>query len=153
MSHPWREPVNLGPTVNTSAEDIAPCISPNGLRLYFETLQPGGYAHYGISVSVRETIQDDWGAPVNLGPPVSTSNLDSNPIISADELFVDYSAHDLMLRADATARDFAQAIAAPHYDLLRRSRGAGNGRYDSGAFEFDNGSLNAVEPAAWLAYE
>ncbi|MBN2130159.1 MAG: PD40 domain-containing protein [Sedimentisphaerales bacterium] len=29
------EPTNLGPTVNSSSDDGAPCISPDGLELYF----------------------------------------------------------------------------------------------------------------------
>jgi hypothetical protein len=41
------EPTNLGPTVNTSYGDVNPCISADGLSLYFGDVpfnpKPGGY--------------------------------------------------------------------------------------------------------------
>ena len=32
---PWGPPANLGPTINTSAHDLVPCISRDGSTLYF----------------------------------------------------------------------------------------------------------------------
>jgi len=83
----WGTPTNLGPNVNSSADDAAPSISADGLQLYFidwEVFRPGGYGLADIWVTTRETTEDDWGTPVNLGPPVNTSAEDLGPSISAD---------------------------------------------------------------------
>jgi serine/threonine protein kinase/Tol biopolymer transport system component len=53
VSDPWGLPVNLGPTVNTSADDWGPYISPDGSTLYFISKRPGGYG-----------LGDAWQAPI-----------------------------------------------------------------------------------------
>lgn len=52
------EPVNLGPTVNSSAEDVGPSISTDGLELYFLSERPGGYGGADIWISRRATKND-----------------------------------------------------------------------------------------------
>jgi len=90
----WGAPVNLGPTVNTSQDDICAVISADGLELYFGSNRPGGCGSYDIWVTRRPTKADGWGAPVNLGPPVNTSALEGSASISSDglELYFDVGA-------------------------------------------------------------
>jgi hypothetical protein len=38
----WSPPVNLGPAINTSSIEGAPCLSPDQKKLYFVSNQPGG---------------------------------------------------------------------------------------------------------------
>ncbi|MCH8120803.1 MAG: PD40 domain-containing protein [Planctomycetes bacterium] len=83
---PWDTPVNLGPTVNSSAHDYAPSISVDGLSLYFSSKRPGGYGDQDIWVTTRKTKGDPWGTPVNLGPIVNSSGFEEAPSISADGL-------------------------------------------------------------------
>ncbi len=81
----WSNPVNLGPAVNSSADDYTPSISSDELELYF-TSGPGrgGHGNYDIWVSRRETKYDPWGTAVNLGPTVNSPAFDLDPGISAD---------------------------------------------------------------------
>jgi len=79
-------PTNLGPTVNSSAWDLATNIPADGLTLYFTSDRPGGYGGADLWVTTRATTEDEWGTPVNLGPPVNTSAHDCCPNISADGL-------------------------------------------------------------------
>jgi hypothetical protein len=81
---PWSEPVSLGPTVNTSSDDVAPRISPDGRLLFFMSDRAGGYGFYDVWVTRRATKDDDWGVPVNLGPPVNTLDFDAAANISAN---------------------------------------------------------------------
>lgn len=81
---PWEEPVNLGPTVNTSANDGAPSISADGRTLFFLSDRLGGYGHYDLWMTRRATTDQPWEEPVNLGPQVNTSARESAPDISAD---------------------------------------------------------------------
>lgn len=85
----WGEPVNLGPTVNSGHRDQTPCISPDGLSLYFNSGRPGGYGGtlWGdIWVTERAATSDPWGTPVNLGPIVNSPGHAYGPSISADGL-------------------------------------------------------------------
>jgi len=82
----WGSPVNLGPTVNSSAPEGCPSISSDGLSLYFASYRQGGSGKGDLWVTSRATTDDDWGPPVNLGPTVNSSSLEQNPSISADGL-------------------------------------------------------------------
>ncbi|MBL7143734.1 MAG: PD40 domain-containing protein [Phycisphaerae bacterium] len=86
LSDPWEEPVNLGPLVNNSVSNWAPCISADGLELYFEANRDGNYGGVDIWVAVRKTKDEPWGDPVNLGPTVNSSVSDADPSVSADGL-------------------------------------------------------------------
>ena len=92
----WGTPINLGPVVNSAADESYPEISNDGLKLYFAdglwswdsdlNLRPGGFGRSDLWVAARETIDEDWGTPVNLGPTVNSSAFDSGPSISTDGL-------------------------------------------------------------------
>jgi hypothetical protein len=80
----WGNPVSLGPIVNSSADDCYACISADGLELYFSSPRSGGYGNYDLWVTTRETTDEDWGIPENLGPTVNSSGYEVDPSISAD---------------------------------------------------------------------
>ena len=72
----WTAPVNLGPGVNSSADDINPSISTDGLCLFFFSLRPGGYGTRDIWMTTRRSRDDDWQTPVNVGPPINSASMD-----------------------------------------------------------------------------
>ena len=80
------EPTNLGPVVNSSAWDQKPCISADGLSLYFGSDRFGGQGDTDLWMTTRESVHDDWGTTVNLGAPVNSSRLEWPCYISADGL-------------------------------------------------------------------
>lgn len=82
----FSSPVNLGPIVNSSVEDSGPCISADGLSLYFQSRRPGGLGENDIWVTTRKTKKASWTVPINLGPPFNTTSSDQNPQLSADGL-------------------------------------------------------------------
>ena len=68
----WGAPENLGPSVNTSQDELFSCISSDGLELYFDAHnRPGGYGQgpyaYDIWMAKRQTRNDAWGIPINIG--------------------------------------------------------------------------------------
>jgi Tol biopolymer transport system component len=80
-------PTSLGPVVNTSAADMAPSTSVDGLFLYFASGRAGGEDFYGdIWVAKRKTTNEEWDLPVNLGSVVNSSALETAPSISDDGL-------------------------------------------------------------------
>jgi len=91
---PWGEPVNLGSTVNGAYADCVPSITGDGLSLFFHCDRPDGFGKRDIWLTTRPTINDTWGEPVNLGPPINTSYRESGVCISADGLTL-YFVSDL----------------------------------------------------------
>jgi len=83
---PWPVPTSLGPTVNSSSFDAFACLSSDGLELYFSSRRSGGYGKQDIWVTTRDSKEDDWGVPVNLGPTINTSGFDNSPWITTDGL-------------------------------------------------------------------
>lgn len=80
----WSEPVNLGPVVNSAALDLAPELSNDGLSLYFGSARAGGLGGNDLWVSHRASIDDPWGAPVNLGPVVNSTSNEAGANLSRD---------------------------------------------------------------------
>jgi hypothetical protein len=103
----WGTPINLGAPVNTSVPESNPCVSADGLELYFSDMFPDLYLHFGCEprpggyvggdlwLSTRETRDDPWGTPVNLGPTVNSPYYDDTPHISADGLSLYFSSQRL----------------------------------------------------------
>jgi hypothetical protein len=79
----WSEPVNLGPTVNSTANDLAAELSRDGLSLYFASNRPGGWGANDLYVSQRASVEDPWGPPTNLAM-LNTPAGDAGPHLSRD---------------------------------------------------------------------
>ncbi len=106
----WGSPTNLGPTFNSQTPDLGPCISADGLSLFFDSGRSGGYGMGDMWVATRATIDEPWGQPENLGPPVNTSFFDTNASISADGLALFFASNrsgnvDLWYTLRATISD------------------------------------------------
>ncbi|HUV66084.1 MAG TPA: ankyrin repeat domain-containing protein, partial [Sedimentisphaerales bacterium] len=86
------DPVNLGPSVNSSAREYDPSVSADELELYFNSPRPGGLGQADIWVTTRKTKADPWGTPVNLGPTVNSPAGEHAPSISADGLSLYFSS-------------------------------------------------------------
>jgi hypothetical protein len=83
-SDPWGVAVNLGPVVNTGANEGEAVVSPDGRTLFFNSDRPGGSGGRDLWVSTRRTIADPWGTPRNLGPGVNSPSLEFCGSLSAD---------------------------------------------------------------------
>lgn len=87
------EPVNLGPSVNTSQSwSGEPSISADDLELYFTSQRPGGQGAGDIWVTKRLTKDTPWGEPENLGPIVNSSDIERGPSVTADGLELYFSS-------------------------------------------------------------
>ena len=77
-------PTNLGPTINTPHYEDNPCISADGLELYFNSSRPNNNGGADLWVVTRPSKSDPWGTPTNLGPIVNSQEGEANPCISID---------------------------------------------------------------------
>lgn len=79
----WADPVNLGKNINTSEDEIAPFIHPDGRTLYFSSKGHNSIGGYDIFKSVRDA-QGNWSIPVNMGITVNSPDDDVFMVISAN---------------------------------------------------------------------
>jgi hypothetical protein len=88
------EPTNVGPVIN-DAYDVQECdFLHDGLELYFSAHRPDEYGKRDIYVARRETINDPWQEPVNLGPNVNSSGSQVEPSISGNGLELYFGCWD-----------------------------------------------------------
>jgi hypothetical protein len=86
----WSAPVNLNniagcqAVVNSGFNDTHPALSKDGLSLYFASTRPGGSGDYDLWVTQRDSLDDCWLAPRNLGPVVNSAAQDFAPNLSTD---------------------------------------------------------------------
>jgi outer membrane protein OmpA-like peptidoglycan-associated protein/tetratricopeptide (TPR) repeat protein len=79
----WGKATNLGPLINTSENEDAPFIHPDGVTLYFSS---DGHPCLGNSdIFVSEFRNGKWQKPQNLGWPINTWEYDGFFTISADK--------------------------------------------------------------------
>jgi len=65
----WTEPVNLGPTINTSSDELFPFAHPSG-RLYFSS--DGHDRIGGFDIFYSEFVDSRWFRPVKLPRPFNS---------------------------------------------------------------------------------
>jgi len=83
---PWETPVNLGPTVNTPANENGPNLSPDGRYLFFQSTRPGGPGLADLYMSRRVLSNGGyvWDTPMPLSS-LNTPGLDAGPNYFANE--------------------------------------------------------------------
>ena len=71
IDHKWTNPINLGPHVNSSYNEMYPFYHPDG-TLYFSSNRPEGMGGYDI-YSATENEDGDYEFVVNVGSPINSS--------------------------------------------------------------------------------
>jgi hypothetical protein len=113
----WGTPVNLGTTVNSSDWDVSPCISANGLSLFFASLRPAGWGSFDIWVAKRPTIEAPWSSAVNLGPAVNSEFWEADPDISADGRTLYFCDNESPRPGGLGGSDIWQVPITPQFDV------------------------------------
>lgn len=78
----WSAPVNLGPEINTKANEDAPFIHPDQKTLFFTS--DGHNSMGGRDIFMTKLIGDKWTSPENLGYPINTTANDNYFTLIAD---------------------------------------------------------------------
>jgi serine/threonine protein kinase len=81
---PWGPPVNLK-TVNSPTHDQAPCLTSDGLTLYFGSLRRGGFGGHDLWRASRKSVDQPFGDITNLGPAVNSFIQDRDLQMAADD--------------------------------------------------------------------
>jgi outer membrane protein OmpA-like peptidoglycan-associated protein len=78
----WGPPVNLGPEINTKADEDAPFIHPDQKTLFFTS--DGHNTMGGRDIFVTRLVGNKWSNPENMGYPVNTTVNDNYFTLIAD---------------------------------------------------------------------
>jgi outer membrane protein OmpA-like peptidoglycan-associated protein len=78
----WGNVQNLGPTINTRANEDAPFIHPNNKLLFFTTDGHNGMG--GNDIYKSELVNGKWDTPKNMGYPINTTANDNYFTLIAD---------------------------------------------------------------------
>ena len=75
----WSSLLNLGPDINTLADETTPYLAPDGQTLYFTTTGRYGFGSSDLFVSKRlDDTWTHWSEPRNLGPKINSEGWDAN---------------------------------------------------------------------------
>jgi outer membrane protein OmpA-like peptidoglycan-associated protein len=87
----WAAAVNMGPSINTAGDELAPFIHADNQTLYFTSGGLPGYGNSDLFV-VRKNPDGDWGKPENLGYPINTIENEGSLAVSSDGLTAYYAS-------------------------------------------------------------
>jgi Tol biopolymer transport system component len=79
----WSDPVNLGPAVNTSADELDLALSRDGRYMVFPMKRADSIGG-STDLYVSESVAGQWTEAVNLGPRINTPGSDACPWLGFD---------------------------------------------------------------------
>lgn len=79
-NYQWSKPENVGPEINTAADEQSPFIHADGVTLYFSSNGHPGFG--GHDLFMAKKINGKWTAVKNLGYPINTSGHDGSLMVS-----------------------------------------------------------------------
>ncbi|MBR9974409.1 MAG: OmpA family protein [Bacteroidetes bacterium] len=84
----WTDPENMGPSINSTSQDITPFLAADGLTLYFSSDRPGGFGSNDVYMTRRLDFSwKNWSDPRNLGYPINTPGWDAYYTVPANGEF------------------------------------------------------------------
>lgn len=79
----WVTPKNIGAPINTTGDEQAPFIHPDGQTLYFASNGHHGLGGFDIFYT-RKQSDGTWSTPKNVGTPINTPNQERSLSVSLD---------------------------------------------------------------------
>jgi Tol biopolymer transport system component len=75
-------PARLVPGLNSERNDARPNLRPDGLEIVFDSDRPGTLGGQDIYTASRASVGEHWSEPVNLGPVVNSSAMETRASLS-----------------------------------------------------------------------
>lgn len=69
----WSKPVNMGPNINSSYDEVSPFIHPDQVTLFFSSNSDKSIGGYDVLFSTKDS-QGNWQEAKNIGIPINTVN-------------------------------------------------------------------------------
>jgi len=90
----WSLPINMGPTVNTAANEKSPFIHTDSQTLYFASEGWPGLGGYDIFF-IKLGDEFKWKSPQNIGYPINSTADDAGFFVSTDGRFGYFASNQL----------------------------------------------------------
>lgn len=84
VQEPWGPEANCGPNVNSQSIESGPCLSSDGLTLFFESCRDNAPFVWDLYMTTRKSRTDPWAPAVKLSASINTSASEWNPALSPD---------------------------------------------------------------------
>ncbi|MCL5279188.1 MAG: protein kinase [Planctomycetes bacterium] len=147
---PWGPAADLGPAVNSPANERWLWISPDGLLLFFHCNRPGGYGSYDVWMTKRASRSAPWEPAVNLGPKINGPLDDGMMCLAPDGSALYFgrgsgNTNTSILKAPILPLvDFNGdgKVEAKDLDLLMADWGKSNSVCDIGPFPWGDGAVD-----------
>lgn len=154
LAEPWLPPTRLPSSVNQAGWNIFPFVTTDDRHLFFESNRPGGRGVSDLWLATRAAATDPWtNAPVNLGPQVNTSFVESSPWVSADfpalGSFLLFARNNSATLEYETSRLF-RAEVIPNLTVLRANSLDQDGRWTPVTATFTKVSANTIQSEVTL---
>jgi len=88
----WSAPINLGASINTSADEFHFSISRDELTTFFAADRSGGLGGHDIWYAQRTNRNSGWGPAHDLGPNINTHFNEAGPELSPDGHWLFFSS-------------------------------------------------------------
>lgn len=79
----WSKPENLGDSINTSEDELAPFIHYDNQTLYFSSEGHPGLGGSDMFIA-RKNLKGNWGRAINLGYPINTHFNEESMVVTAN---------------------------------------------------------------------
>ncbi|RFM25982.1 OmpA family protein [Deminuibacter soli] len=87
----WSPAVNMGPTINTRGDELAPFVHADNQTLYYTSSGLPGYGGTDLYV-LRKDSSLNWGKPENLGYPINTIENEGSLFVASDGVTAYYAS-------------------------------------------------------------
>lgn len=107
----FSKPRNLGPVINTAANEMSPFLAADGKTLYFASTGHPGYGSSDIFVSRRlDESWTNWSPPKNLGPAVNTKGWEAYFSISASGEYAYFVSNEDIYRIQISPKSRPKVV-------------------------------------------
>lgn len=81
----WGRPVNLGPTINSSGDEDAPFLLPDGKTLFFNSNGHNSNGKHDVYFSTRlDDTWQNWSEPQQIGAPINSPENEADFVVTDD---------------------------------------------------------------------
>jgi outer membrane protein OmpA-like peptidoglycan-associated protein/tetratricopeptide (TPR) repeat protein len=113
----WTEAVNMGPTINTAGDEMAPFIHADNQTLYFTSDGLPGYGGSDLFV-LKKLSNGKWGTPENMGYPINTIENEGSLAVAADGYTAYYASDREDSRGGLDIYSFTLPVDARPYKTI-----------------------------------
>lgn len=89
----WLKPKNLGPKINSPFDEISPCLSKDGIKLYFSSNRVESFGGYDVFESEYNIHTRSWNMPENMGSPINSALDETYFYLSANGISANFTSN------------------------------------------------------------